>query len=103
MAHGRDEDKPSNTVSNILDRRDKQSEQEEIIKERQEEYKKAINSVAATPNGKLVFDILIKASGVYEPVNTADARSLLRANDRNFYLKFIRPYLEPQLRKELEN
>lgn len=103
MVNGRDEEKPSNTVSRILEQREQREKQEGVIEERKEEYKKALNGVASTPNGKLVLELLVKASGVHEPVDTTNARSLLRANDRNFYLKFIRPFLEPKLRKDLEN
>lgn len=102
MVNGRDERTPSNTVGEILKSKEQRQNNDVIIKEQEKEYKKALNSMADTEYGKLVFKILIGASGVFEPVNTGDAKSLLRANDRNVYLKFIRPYLEPELRKELE-
>lgn len=99
MPHPRDENKPNNTVSNILRTREDRDDVNKIIKEQEKEYRKALNSIADTEYGKFVFQILIKTAGVFDPI---DPKDLLRANDRNMYLKFIRPFLEPELRKELE-
>lgn len=101
---GRDEEDPSNTVSKILQQREKKEESYVIAKERQDEYKKALNGVASTPNGEILLKTLIKASGIHTPDKGSDVSTLIRMGERrNFYLTFIRPYLEPKLRKELEN
>lgn len=102
-----DEEKPrnSNTVDKLLASRKERERKEAVAIENALEYQTALNGVAASPNGKLVFKTLIKACGVFDPDKEgSDGVALIRQSERrNFYLKFIRPYLEPQQRQELES
>ena len=95
--------KPNDTVEKLLKAREARDKQEAVILENQEEYKKALNSVIGTPNGALVFKTLIKACGVFAPDRGTDVASLIRQSEkRNVYLEFVRPYLTPELKQEVE-
>lgn len=78
--------------------------QKEIAIENLEEYRKALNGVAATPNGQLVFKTFIKAFGVFavRPSRT-DVALVEHKALREFYLTLIRPHLDTDLRQTLEN
>ena len=92
------------TIDKLLSSREDRERQEAIIIENALEFQKALNGVASTPNGELVLKTLIKASGVFSSKGKLDGVALIRASDKSdFYLDFIRPYLEPNIRKELEN
>lgn len=94
----------TNTVSKLMADREKRSQQEELAIENMGEYKKALNGVASTPNGQLMLKTLIKACGVFTVSKESDAISLIRHNERrNVYLQYVRPFLEPDVKKELEN
>jgi hypothetical protein len=69
-----------------------------------EEYKIALNGVASTPNGKVFLKTLIKACGVFAVTRKMDGMALVEDKAlRYLYLEHIRPYLDVQLRKELED
>lgn len=90
-------------VDKVLQDREKRAEQEAIVIENAQEYAKALNGVACTPNGKLVLRTLIKAGGIFTPSSPVDVSTLIRNNERrNVYLQFIRPYLDPDVRQVLE-
>lgn len=94
---------PKSTAEKLLKQREERELNAALASEGKDDYKKALNSIAASEYGSIVLKTIISASGVFEPINTGDAKSLLRANDRNLYLKFIRPFLETEIRKELES
>lgn len=94
--------RPLSTAERILKQREERELNEALGVEGLEDYKTALNGMAASPYGRVVLQTIINASGVFEPINTGDAKSLLRANDRNLYLKFIRPFLKEEVRKDLE-
>jgi hypothetical protein len=92
------------TADKLIQRRENSEAAASQILENVEDYKKALNAIAASPNGSLVFKTLIKASGVFTPSHLTDALALIDGNaKRNFYLELIRPHLEPSIRQELEN
>ena len=98
------ERKFSSTVERMLARHAKEEQNIELIIERQEEYKKALNSMAASEHGELVIKTLIKACGVFTADQGNDAASLIRQGERrNIYLQCIRPFLTPELRNKVEN
>lgn len=95
--------RPTNTVEKIIARRKEEDRLRDLAIENEAEYKKALNGMAASPNGKLVLKTLIKACGVFDPKEGTDGVALIENNaKRNLYLRFIRPYLEPQMKQELE-
>ena len=83
--------------------REDQKALEERIIENKKDYQKALNDMAASPSGALVLRTLIKACGVFTPKKGIDGVTLIETNTlRNLYLEFIRPYLEPQNKIDLE-
>lgn len=99
----RDKDKPNNTVDRLLKQRQELENKEKAIIENITEYQKALNSIAGSDNGKLVFRTLIKALDVFTPKEGVDGVALIEVNTkRNFYLKMIRPHLYPEIKQELE-
>mgnify|MGYP003639353561 CR=1 FL=1 len=103
MTIGRSEDK-GNTVANILKQKENREKNKTILEEHQKQYKKYLSRYAASEEGKFVIGVLIKASGALSADDSNDAAALIRNSERkNFYFNFIRPYIEPEIRKELEN
>ena len=91
------------TVDKLRKQREQQTKQEQAIIENIGEYQKALNSIAGSANGKLVFRTLIKALEVFTPKEGVDGVALIEVNTkRNFYLKMIRPHLHPEIKQELE-
>lgn len=100
MRHHKD---PKTTAEKLRAERDQLKKSAKIALENVEDYRMAVNGMAATPNGELFFKTLIKACGVFDPKHSTDALALIEDNaKRNVYLEFIRPFLEPEIRKELE-
>ena len=81
-----------------------QSKQTQAInKEKLDDYIKALNGVASTPNGQLVLQTLIESTGIFRVDSSHNASKLVEDNGmRKVYLQLIRPYLEPELRKQVE-
>lgn len=104
MSQSDSKKKATTTAEKLLEQQAERENSEAIAKERREEYKKALNGVAATPNGELVLKTLIKAFGVFAVKPNRDGMALVADKAlRDFYLTFIRPYLDEDLRRELEN
>ena len=98
------DNEPKTTVDKLRDAREQQKLRKEKIIENMQDFKMALNGVASTQNGKLFLKTLIKACGVFTPKHTTEALALIEDNaKRNIYLEFIRPNLEPELKKELES
>jgi len=95
--------KPTTTAEKLQAQQAEREHGEVIAKERAEEYRKAINGVAATPNGELVLKTFIKALGVFAVKPNRDGMALVSDKAlRDFYLTFIRPYLDEDLRRNIE-
>jgi len=95
--------KPTTTAEKLLSQQAEREQSEIIAKERMAEYKKALNGVAATPNGQLVLKTFIKAFGVFTVKPNRDGMALVRdAALRDFYLSLVRPHLDDDLRREIE-
>lgn len=104
MSDDRNSKNPKNTVGKILKAAEERKKLEDTIIENQEDYALALNGLAVTPNGKHFLKTLIKACHVFTPKSGLDGVALIETNTkRNLYLEFIRPYLEPAIRKDLEN
>jgi len=95
--------KPKSTAEKLQMQREKAKEFGDIAAEEVETYKKALNSMAASEHGKIVLKTLIKACGVFSPDRGGDVSALIRQSERrNVYLEVIRPFINPELRQELE-
>lgn len=72
------------------------------IKEK-EQWRIIVNSIASTQNGKLLFKSMIDYAGVLAPppINNP-AKMVTNSLKGAFYFTWIRPYLNPEVRKELD-
>lgn len=103
MSDREEDKKPKTTVEKLKKNREQAKILGDIAAGQVEEYKNALNTIAASEHGKLVFQILIKACGVFTPDRGTDVAALIRQSERrNVYLELIRPLLEPSIRQELE-
>lgn len=90
-------------VDKLLKDRLQREEQKKIAVENQKEWQGICNKLFATPNGQYFLKLLIKFSGIFEVDDDLNPANMLKANGRKEpYLKLIRPYLDPTLRKEIE-
>lgn len=104
MSEPENKKKPSTTAERLLAQQAEREESEVIARERLEEYKKALNSVAASPHGEIVLKTFIKALGVFSVKPNRDGVALVADKAlREFYLSLIRPHLDPEIRRNLEN
>lgn len=92
------------TADKIKEKRAKREEENEIKEENLAEFKRALNDVAQSHNGEFVLRTLIhEVFGVFNIPRSNDGVALVEHNARrSIYLRYIRPYLEPQIRQELE-
>ena len=95
--------RPKSTAEKLQRQREQAKVLGGIASEQVEEYAKALNSMAASPNGKLVFRRLINVLGVHAVERGSDLASLIRISERkNVYNELIRPFLETNVKQELE-
>lgn len=103
MTDRKDNGRPKSTAEKLQNQREQAKVLGNVASEQVEEYKKALNSMASSEHGALVFKTLINACGVFAPDKGTDVASLIRQSERrNVYLECIRPLLEPSIRQELE-
>ncbi len=78
--------------------------QEEKLIEQVEDWKLCINRVAATADGQQLLRNMFKFAGYFSPeANAGNGVKLVEMEGRRkFYSLYVRPYLEPKLRKEIE-
>jgi len=102
MSQGKDVD-IKGTAEKMLANKKERERLEAVAIENQEEYKRALNIIAGSDNGIIVFKTLIKACGVFKSTKGLDGMQLVEANAlKNLYLELFRPYLTPELKQELE-
>ena len=90
-------------IEKIAAAREEQERFKEIIGEKREEYKQALNGMAATPNGQYVLKILINYCGIFGFQNKLDPAKLVEENGmRRVYLEAIRPFLTPENKEQIE-
>lgn len=67
------------------------------------EWKACVNAVAATPNGRMLLRSMLQYSGVLDaPAINNPNKMVTNTIKASFYLTWIRPYLNQDVRKELE-
>jgi len=90
-------------VEDLLNAAAKRKEHKEFQIEELERWKDAVNGLAASPNGRLFLQSMIKFTGLFEPANRGDATKMVdSAVKATFYLKWVRPFLNPDLRSTIE-
>ena len=91
-------------IQKILDRQLKSGEDNAIAKEREQEFKLSLNRIFSTNVGQMFGKYLIIYRGVVAPTRATDPVRRLEAQiKRDIYMEFIRPYLDRDVRIELEN
>lgn len=81
----------------------RRKEQKEFQIEELEEWKTCVNVLAATPNGKMFLRSMIQFSGVNDaPELSNPQRMVTNTIKAAFYLRWVRPFINPDLRKEIE-
>ena len=67
------------------------------------EWKLCVNAVASTPNGRMLLKSMLQYSGLMDPPQINNPNKMVTNTIKgSFYLTWIRPFLEPDVRKELE-
>ena len=67
------------------------------------EWKACVNAVASTPNGRLFIRSMLQYSGVLDIPSVNNPNKMVTNTIKAaFYLTWVRPYLEPNVKKELE-
>lgn len=90
-------------VEKILNDRAERERFKEIAGEKYEEYKQALNGMAATPNGQYFLQFLTRYCGVFAYQSKLDPARMVEENGmRRVYLEAIRPHLIPESREVIE-
>ena len=90
-------------VDDILKRLADKKERQEFKITELEEWTNCINRLASSPDGQLFIRSMIQFSGLYQPGNIRDTLGMVEDKCKAaFYLQWVRPYLQDQLRKEVE-
>lgn len=68
-----------------------------------EQWKMCVNAVASSDNGKMLLRSMIQYAGYQAPPDVYNANKMVINTIKGaFYTTWIRPYLQPEVRKELE-
>jgi len=68
-----------------------------------EQWKVCVNAVASTPNGRLLLRSMLQYSGVLDAPSINNPNKMVTNTIKgSFYLTWVRPYLQPDVRRELE-
>jgi len=90
-------------VEKLLAKHIEGEKQQEVVIERIEEYKLAVNRIASMNEGKLLFKYMLKFNSLFaDDAQLNPAKLIEDKGKRAYYLKLIRPYLDPKLRMEIE-
>jgi len=95
----------ASSVDAHLSNRETELKRKALLEEEIAEYKTALNEMFSTPNGKLVASKIIKYSGIHAFDNERidGAKLIEKEARRKLWLELFRPYLNPTIRRELEN
>jgi len=95
----------SNSIVDVMARRQEEREKaNEIVIERIEDYKAALNNIFSSADGKYFAQYLLKFCGIFnDDIQLNPAKLVEDKGKKSVYLKMIRPYLEREVRKEIEN
>lgn len=67
------------------------------------EWRACVNAVASTPNGRMLLRSMLQYSGVLDAPSVNNPNKMVTNTIKgSFYLTWVRPYLQPEVRKELE-
>lgn len=90
-------------VDSLLAAARKRNEQKEFQITELEAWKTCVNGLAATTNGQMFLRSMIQFSGVNDPPMLGNPQSMVvNTIKAAFYLRWVRPYLSSDLRKDIE-
>lgn len=90
-------------VDELLKASAARKEQREFQITELETWRDCVNGLAASPNGRMFLQSMVQFSGLFDPANIRDTMKCVDVGVKSaFYLKWVRPYLNPDLRKEIE-
>ena len=94
-------------ANEILDRfKAKEKKNEDFLEKDAElkaDYITALNGVVSTPNGKHFLKVLVNYLDLHNFKQSLEPRDMfLERGKKQVYLELIRPYLETEVRKEIE-
>lgn len=90
-------------VEQALSRVAEKGQVEEKIIENAEEWKKAVLGVASTPNGQHFLKMMCRHAKVLAPPSPENATQVvLNAARQEFYLRYVRPFLDATHKGEIE-
>lgn len=97
------ERRPQTTAEKLLASREAAKGADEKTVENQKEYQAALNSLLQTPDGLLVFKVLIKYLGI-NSVDTGNdpIKMVVDRTKRNTFLEVVRPYLDATSKANLD-
>lgn len=80
----------------------KEQVQEQVLEDR-EEWAKCVKALASSANGKLFFKVMCRHAQVFlPPVPENATKVVLNSARQEFYLKFVRPFLDANHKGEIE-
>lgn len=81
----------------------KSREAKEFQIEEVEKWKDCVKALAASPNGKLFLKSMLQFAGYGEPANIRDTMRMVETAMKSaFYLKWVKPFLTPEVRSTIE-
>jgi hypothetical protein len=98
-----DQQQAASIIEKLLLKEQERRHQEEHVIEDRKQWELVINRLASTADGKYFFTRMVRHSAIfavdedYNPVNLAVAKA-----KSSFYRKYVRPYLEKQLKNKIE-
>ena len=100
------EQQPSPNLNSVVDQilkdRAAKEENKALLAEEVEDYKKALNGIAGSEYGTFFFRKLIRYCGIHAVKRTDPTHMFEMGIKANVYNELIRPYLEPEIRAEIE-
>lgn len=90
-------------VDERMARRTSLKEKQDFQIEELEQWKTAVNGLASTSNGKMFLTNMVKFSQLSVPRGMNETLQMVEDKLRAaFYLTWVRPFLKPELRREIE-
>lgn len=87
----------------MLKRLNAKDEQAEFRIEQEKEWKAALTRIASSKDGALLLRTMLRHNALFSPKKGQGAERLLKTEGAQaFYLEFIRPFLDKELRKDIE-
>jgi hypothetical protein len=87
----------------MLKRLNAKDEQAEFRLEQEGEWKASLARIASSKDGAMFLRTMLRHNGLFSPKKGQGAERLLKTEGAQaFYLEFIRPFLDKELRKDIE-